>query len=177
MHERIASFVWVGVPYFFKRSDAFHRQHSKASMGQRRSQFEKEPEMKMPTAEEVEKQAKCIYIAVEKEVADDIANSLSHFATLLRDPEIAMLLRLRESGDWTPETDAIKVDTGLPQLEYYVALAGQYETLARSLEKKLALAVAALKDIRTADDDCVCDSGYSANTVAIETIAQIEEKK
>ena len=37
----------------------------------------------------------------------------------------------------TPETDAIKVDTGLPQLEYYVALAGQYETLARSLEKQL----------------------------------------
>ena len=49
--------------------------------------------------------------------------------------------------------------------------------LAHSLEQRLALAVAALKDIRTADDDCVCDSGYSANTVAIETIAQIEEGK
>ena len=42
--------------------------------------------------------------------------------------------------------------------------------------QKLALAVAALKDIRTADDDCVCDSEYSANTVAIETLAQIESK-
>ena len=46
----------------------------------------------------------------------------------------------------------------------------------RAVEKKLALAVAALKDIRTADDDCVCDSEYSANTVAIETLAQIESK-
>ena len=46
-----------------------------------------------------------------------------------------------------------------------------------ALERRLALAVAALKDIRTADDDCVCDSEYSANTVAIETLAQIEEGK
>jgi hypothetical protein len=58
---------------------------------------------------------------------------------------LGMLLRLRESGDGTPETDALKVDTGLPQLEYYVALAGQYETLARSLEKQLR-AVRAVAD-------------------------------
>jgi len=50
-------------------------------------------------------------------------------------------------------------------------------TALRKLQEKYDLAVAALKDIRTADDDCVCDSGYSANTVAIETITQIEEGK
>jgi hypothetical protein len=72
----------------------------------------------------------------------------------------------------TPESDAARFVSEYITQEDVVS----YE-LSQSLERRLALAVAALKDIRTADDDCVCDSGYSANTVAIETLAQIEEGK
>ena len=78
----------------------------------------------------------------------------------------------------TPKTDVLIFKH--PETSELITKNDQYNEmidLAWSLEQRLALAVAALKDIRTADDDCVCDSGYSANTVAIETIAQIEEGK
>ena len=74
----------------------------------------------------------------------------------------------------TPEHDALFVKCNEKPLLDELCMV--YE-LAYSLEQRLAIAVAALKDIRTADDDCVCDSGYSANTVAIETLAQIMEEK
>jgi hypothetical protein len=91
-------------------------------------------------------------------------------AALDRYSEDEMLLRLRDSGGGAPETDAIKVDTGLPQLEYYVALAGQYETLARSLEKKLGLAVAALESV------AVDSQERFIRGVARAALAQIESK-
>jgi len=88
---------------------------------------------------------------------------------------------MRQEDMPTPETDAwiAKWDLWNSSQDWPDGLAGPISDVshAKRLERCLALAVAALKDIRTADDDCVCDSGYSANTVAIETIAQIEEGK
>jgi len=84
-----------------------------------------------------------------------------------------------ENADFVAQsvTDENRIAQLEAQVEHCEGHAAELEAEVMAWRERFALAVAALKDIRTADDDCVCDSGYSANTVAIETIAQIEEGK
>ena len=76
---------------------------------------------------------------------------------------------MRLSDMPTPETDALDFRAKDPSK-------AELANLCRSLEKKLALAVAALKEIENSDDH-----GYvkleTVNSIAHRVLEQIEEKK